>query len=319
MSDKSRIDCADTPAPQPPDVAAIIAASPMCNRCAHAPNCLRPFPGGGLVIGCVYWTQDAKATHPKIADQRRERAITHLTPPSPDALVVPPMSPEAEAALIEAWHSAEAKDGPSLILPVPETAEQRRKRRAKIIHFGRFARLGPIAITDAIEASDRAAGCDPDELRETETEISQTHDWARQDVCLVIAERCGFPNLVREFKRLRSECERLRNEWDDAGFEIETLSEKLSAARAEVERLNRVAEENNDLMARANALYVRSCESNATLAAQAMLRVVEAADHWDRVRGSDPVTRADVGDALIDAVRAHRIATGRDALTGEAE
>lgn len=46
-----------------------------------------------------------------------------------------------------------------------ETVEQRRERLAKVVVLARQSKCSPLAIADAIIASDRAAGCDPEALR----------------------------------------------------------------------------------------------------------------------------------------------------------
>ena len=65
---------------------------------------------------------------------------------------------------------------------------------------------------------------------------------------------------------------------------------------------------------RASLMAARVIITNGTHA----MRVAAAADYWDRCRHERESRRAEAADALIDAVRRYRQATGRDTMTGEA-
>ncbi|EPY03531.1 hypothetical protein [Magnetospirillum fulvum] len=242
-----------------------------------------------------------------MSDLDTAAALAEITEVGP--LAVPTETPDAP------WVEP-AKD--LCRLPQAETPEQRRERLAEAILLKWHSpQVGSGEIADAVIASDRAAGDDPEALR-----------------ALIDLEQREKRALQRERDEARAEVERLKagirqlGPIIDAADTVLSDSDHLRAAltasvareavlRETLRKIKRMSSDDASELEAAKDWAVDHALATPSPAAEAMVRVVEAADHWDRVRGSDPVTRADVGDALIDAVRAHRITTGRDALTGE--
>lgn len=197
-------------------------------------------------------------------------------PPSPpDALVAPAMSPEAKAAIIEAWHSAEAPDGPQIVQP--ETAEQRRERLTEAAARD-IALCGPHpddsftpaeAAVDAIIASDRATGYDPEALRgllevterlrakykKEAGKYKAERDAARAEVerlNLRIADmqHAGF-NAAADIACTEAECESLAASVERLKAESDGLAARLAVVTG---ALKRIAFARPDRPARAAAL-----------------------------------------------------------------
>lgn len=217
----------------------------------------------------------------------------------PGALIAPATSPEAKAALIEAWHSAEATDRPSLVQPAPtiETTDQRRERLIEVAARAQFDQRedgaadwaspgqreyhrGEVTpIIDAVIASDRAVGRDPEALRAEVERLRAEYDTVRIP-CLQDALAAS---VAREAIAVRA---------------LKTARDEAFRANGNVLHLKRCV-----------AVQLNAAVANLSPAAEAMLRVVGATRRFLREDGSANRFGAEANKAL-DAL---------DALTGEAD